>query len=519
MGAEGTNTPDRLEDAVVERLRALLGLGPPTLRRADVALATGIPSERSVRWWRAMGFPEVGDEAVAFGPAEIEILRRIDSFVDASVLTEDDVLRLARTMGVALSRVTDAQVELLAAAIRVELSGAHPPEHQDDVLPAAIEAMGEAVTYLWTHHLLAALTRALVREDGAVDQAVGFADMTGFSRLSRSLGTGAIARLIDAFEAMLSSPMTVAIALIVGGVVILLTWVTLAGKSFAWASGHSYGLAALGVVLLVLAVLAEGKLLNRFLIVSNMRLEDPSNIITGNQRVVRPRLSDARFFFEQDRKAGLSSRVGKLDSVVYHNKLGSLGDRVQRLDAVARAVAVRLGADDAQAGQAARLCKADLVTDMVGEFPELQGIMGRYYAQHDGLNADVADAIEDHYKPRFAGDTLPRGLVGTVVALADKLETLVGMFGIGQIPTGDRDPFALRRHALGIVDVLHVIDHLSEDNTVEILLALRAEGLPIHLHRLQTNSSFPSWRRQFLRFVRNYWSSRSCFRWSYRRHP
>lgn len=208
MGVEGTNTPDRLEDAVVERLRALLGLGPPTLRRADVALATGIPSERSVRWWRAMGFPEVGDEAVAFGPAEIEILRRIDSFVDASVLTEDDVLRLARTMGVALSRVTDAQVELLAAAIRVELSGAHPPEHQDDVLPAAIEAMGEAVTYLWTHHLLAALTRALVREEGAVDQAVGFADMTGFSRLSRSLGTGAIARLIDAFEAAVFDAVT-----------------------------------------------------------------------------------------------------------------------------------------------------------------------------------------------------------------------------------------------------------------------------------------------------------------------
>ena len=180
----------------------------PTLRRADVALATGIPSERSVRWWRAMGFPEVGDEAVAFGPAEIEILRRIDSFVDASVLTEDDVLRLARTMGVALSRVTDAQVELLAAAIRVELSGAHPPEHQDDVLPAAIEAMGEAVTYLWTHHLLAALTRALVREEGAVDQAVGFADMTGFSRLSRSLGTGAIARLIDAFEAAVFDAVT-----------------------------------------------------------------------------------------------------------------------------------------------------------------------------------------------------------------------------------------------------------------------------------------------------------------------
>ncbi|HMV61913.1 MAG TPA: glycine--tRNA ligase subunit beta [Zoogloea sp.] len=199
---------------------------------------------------------------------------------------------------------------------------------------------------------------------------------------------------------------------------------------------------------------AQGKLLNRFLIVSNMRLEDPSNIVTGNQRVVRPRLSDARFFFEQDRKAGLSSRVGKLDSVVYHNKLGSLGDRVQRLDAVARAVAVRLGADDAQAGQAARLCKADLVTDMVGEFPELQGIMGRYYALHEGAQAVVADAIEQHYRPRFAGDALPDSNIGRALALADKLDALVGFFGIGQVPTGDKDPFGLRRAALGVLRIL-----------------------------------------------------------------
>ncbi len=179
-------------------------------------------------------------------------------------------------------------------------------------------------------------------------------------------------------------------------------------------------------------------------------------MIGGNERVVRPRLADAKFFFDQDRKKSLESRVPGLAKVVYHNKLGTQGERVQRVAAIARAIAEALGGGDLahHAEQAAVLAKADLLTDMVGEFPELQGIMGRYYAQHDGLAADVADAIEDHYKPRFAGDALPRSRVGTVVALADKLETLVGMFGIGQIPTGDRDPFALRRHALGVIRML-----------------------------------------------------------------
>ncbi len=199
-----------------------------------------------------------------------------------------------------------------------------------------------------------------------------------------------------------------------------------------------------------------GKLTNKFLVVSNISPADPSAVIGGNERVVRPRLADAKFFFDQDRKKSLESRVAGLGKVVYHNKLGTQGERVDRVAAIARAIADHLGggALSQHAEQAAVLAKADLLTDMVGEFPELQGIMGRYYAQHDGLNADVADAIEDHYKPRFAGDTLPRGLVGTVVALADKLETLVGMFGIGQIPTGDRDPFALRRHALGVIRML-----------------------------------------------------------------
>ena len=205
---------------------------------------------------------------------------------------------------------------------------------------------------------------------------------------------------------------------------------------------------------------AAGKLTNKFLVVSNISPEDTSFVTGGNERVVRPRLADAKFFFDQDRKKTLASRVEGLGKVVYHNKLGTQGERVERVRAIskelAKAIAQQLG--DAQlvadADQAALLAKTDLVTDMVGEFPELQGIMGGYYALNDGLGETVANAIEDHYKPRFAGDTLPRNTAGVVVALADKLETLVGMFGIGNLPTGDRDPFALRRHALGVIRML-----------------------------------------------------------------
>ncbi len=201
---------------------------------------------------------------------------------------------------------------------------------------------------------------------------------------------------------------------------------------------------------------AKGKLTNKFLIVSNIRPADASKVISGNERVVRPRLADAKFFFDQDRKKTLASRVEGLGKVVYHNKLGTQGERSERVWAIAQAISLQLGDSvlAAQAGEAAMLAKADLLTDMVGEFPELQGIMGRYYAQHDGLSNDIAFAIEDHYKPRFAGDELPRNRVGLCVALADKLETLAGMFGIGQVPTGDKDPFALRRHALGIIRIL-----------------------------------------------------------------
>ena len=201
---------------------------------------------------------------------------------------------------------------------------------------------------------------------------------------------------------------------------------------------------------------AVGKLTNQFLVVSNITPSDASAVIQGNERVVRPRLADAKFFFDQDRKKTLESRVEGLNKVVYHNKLGTQGERMQRVCAIAKALGQQLGGDllAKQAETAARLAKTDLVTDMVGEFPELQGIMGGYYAKHDGLFVDIADAIEDHYKPRFAGDALPRNQVGVVVALADKLETLIGMFGIGNLPTGDKDPFALRRHALGVVRML-----------------------------------------------------------------
>ncbi len=201
---------------------------------------------------------------------------------------------------------------------------------------------------------------------------------------------------------------------------------------------------------------ASGKLTNRFLVVSNITPDDASLVIGGNERVVRPRLADAKFFFDQDRKKTLESRVEGLSKVVYHNKLGTQGERMARVCAIAKAIGQQVGGDllAKQAEQAALLAKTDLLTDMVGEFPELQGIMGGYYARHDGLSSDVAEAIEDHYKPRFAGDELPRNKVGLVVALADKLETLVGMFGIGNLPTGDKDPFALRRHALGVIRML-----------------------------------------------------------------
>ena len=223
---------------------------------------------------------------------------------------------------------------------------------------------------------------------------------------------------------------------------------------------------------------ADGKLTHRFLMVSNISPADPSAVIGGNERVVRPRLADAQFFFNQDRKKPLISRLPALDKVVYHNQLGSQGARVKRVQAITNAIISLLAAQASEDAvslirlpelqadhpqllqlwqatqQAASLAKLDLLTDMVGEFPELQGVMGRYYALHDGVNYAIAWAVEDHYKPRFAGDALPRNRIGVILALADKLETLIGLFGIGQLPTGDKDPYALRRHALGVIRLL-----------------------------------------------------------------
>ncbi|MEW6331203.1 MAG: glycine--tRNA ligase subunit beta, partial [Pseudomonadota bacterium] len=198
----------------------------------------------------------------------------------------------------------------------------------------------------------------------------------------------------------------------------------------------------------------EGKLLPKFLFVSNMQAANPKEIVHGNERVLRARLSDARFFYDQDRKLRLAERLPRLANIVYHNKLGSQLERVQRLEKLAGKIAQLLKADRAHAERAAQLCKADLVTEMVGEFPELQGIMGRYYAKHDHEPTVVADAIEQHYWPRTAGGELPQQPVAICAALADKLDTLVGIYGIGLVPTGEKDPFGLRRAALGVVRIL-----------------------------------------------------------------
>lgn len=199
---------------------------------------------------------------------------------------------------------------------------------------------------------------------------------------------------------------------------------------------------------------SDGKLVNRFLLVSNIESKDPRVVVSGNERVLRARLSDARFFYSQDRKKSLASRLESLSSVVYHNKIGNQRQRVDRIAALAKQWAALVGADPGQAHRAALLAKADLLTDMVGEFPELQGIMGTYYARHDQEPEDIAAAIQAHYHPRFAGDSLPENSIGLCLALADKMETLAGIWGIGLAPTGDKDPFALRRHALGVVRIL-----------------------------------------------------------------
>lgn len=199
----------------------------------------------------------------------------------------------------------------------------------------------------------------------------------------------------------------------------------------------------------------QGRLTNKFLVVSNIKPNDPSRVIDGNERVVRPRLADAKFFYDQDRKQRLESRLPRLGKIVYHNQLGSQLDRVERVRKLATLIGSQLGGEIAtKADRAAQLAKADLVTDMVGEFPELQGIMGRYYALADGLDAEVAEAIREQYLPRGAGDELPATFTGMALSLADKLETLCGIFAVGQRPTGAKDPFGLRRAAIGALRIM-----------------------------------------------------------------
>ncbi|RAP61761.1 glycine--tRNA ligase subunit beta [Achromobacter sp. HZ01] len=196
---------------------------------------------------------------------------------------------------------------------------------------------------------------------------------------------------------------------------------------------------------------ATGRLTHRFLIVSNMRTDDPVNIIEGNQRVVRPRLADAQFFFETDRKTPLAARVEQLGSIVYHNKLGTQLERVERVRAIARGVAEKLGGDVAAADRAALLAKADLGSNMVGEFPELQGVMGAYYAAGDGEPDSVVQALRNQYRNRYDTPVTPESLTAAVLFIAERVETLVGIWAIGLAPTGERDPFGLRRAALGLI--------------------------------------------------------------------
>jgi glycyl-tRNA synthetase beta chain len=193
----------------------------------------------------------------------------------------------------------------------------------------------------------------------------------------------------------------------------------------------------------------EGQMLPNFIAVANLASRDPAQVIEGNERVIRPRLADAAFFYETDRKHTLATRLAQLGTIVFQQQLGTVEQKSRRVAALAKSMASALGADPAACERAALLGKCDLVTSMVSEFPELQGIMGYYYALNDGEPADVAQAITEQYQPRFSGDAVPASLTGAVLAVAEKLDTICGLFAIGQPPTGSKDPFALRRAALG----------------------------------------------------------------------
>ncbi|UYF99979.1 glycine--tRNA ligase subunit beta [Halomonas sp. GD1P12] len=198
----------------------------------------------------------------------------------------------------------------------------------------------------------------------------------------------------------------------------------------------------------------DGALKPLFITISNIESQDPQQVISGNEKVIRPRLADAVFFYDTDRKQSLASRIPQLESVVFQQQLGTLADKVRRSTAIATYIAQKIGGDTGHAQRAVALAKCDLVTEMVLEFPELQGIMGRYYAEQDGEPAEVAQALEEQYLPRFAADDIPQSQAGRALALADRLDTLVGIFAIGQRPTGAKDPFALRRASIGALNIL-----------------------------------------------------------------
>lgn len=199
---------------------------------------------------------------------------------------------------------------------------------------------------------------------------------------------------------------------------------------------------------------ADGKLKNNFITVANLQSKDPAQIIDGNERVIRPRLSDAAFFFETDKKTSLVQFRERLKTIVFQAQLGTIFEKTERVAKLAQFIAGKLGADEQLALRAGELCKSDLVTDMVGEFDDMQGIAGYYYAHNDGENAEVAAAMNEQYMPRFAGDQLPATTTGTIIALADRLDTISGIFGIGQQPTGSKDPFALRRASIAVLRLL-----------------------------------------------------------------
>lgn len=242
---------------------------------------------------------------------------------------------------------------------------------------------------------------------------------------------------------------------------------------------------------------SDGQLASTFLFVSNIESRDPSQVIEGNERVIRPRLADAQFFFETDKKQTLASRLDSLGTVVFQKQLGTLAEKSSRIANVAAKIAKQLGADETHAKRAGELCKADLMTNMVMEFPDVQGVMGMHYANHDGEPAEVANALFEQYLPRFAGDKVATSPISISVALADKFDSLVGIFGIGQLPKGDKDPFALRRAAIGVLRTII-------DNTLDLDLA---ELVDFAYSELSDKLSNQDTKAQVLAFIESRFSA------------